>query len=135
MYSESVTSFPSPFGSAKSGALAPTFREVPNAGLGAGSLGGASGDCPDCALAVMQHPIRIKVPITSFIFGVNLICRGSYCQRVRISLSFRVRKVRVRALTAVISTSKYYTPSSTFERAPSCVLSIDSSYQINTEGD
>src|SRR5262245_24962470 len=80
VYSERMTSLPSPFGSAKSGAFEPTLSVLPEAAA-AGTLGGASGDWPDCASAVRHDTTRIKAPKTAFI-----ICGKSSLRRERLSM-------------------------------------------------
>lgn len=69
MYSDRTTSFPSPFGSAKSGALSPSFSLVDTPrGVAAGAgFGGASGDWPDCPKAVTAEAISRSVLNRAFI--------------------------------------------------------------------
>ena len=71
MYSERITSLPSPFGSAKSGALSPSFNVVDFPPVVAGGiLGGASGDWPDlgdCPNVAIADPIKKRVTRSAFI--------------------------------------------------------------------
>ena len=63
MYSESVTSLPSPFGRAKSGALSPSFKVVDfPAAPGGGSFGGLSGDdcCAYAEVVSARNPMLMR---------------------------------------------------------------------------
>ena len=89
----SQQALPITFGLKAAGWLAPLLRHaerlaeteprllVVQFGGAAGTLGGASGDWPDCAFAAKHDATRIRVPRNAFIVGVNLICRVSDCQR------------------------------------------------------
>jgi len=61
-----MTSLPSPFGSAKSGALSPILSDV-RGWFEGGKTGGASGDCGACARAAVTEINRINIERSDFI--------------------------------------------------------------------